>query len=36
MPQAAEKLRAAGFEEDVRFPGWIDSGAGEIVVFRRR
>jgi len=36
MPQAAEKLRAAGFREDVRFPGWIDSGAGEIVVFHRR
>jgi len=36
MPQAVEKLRAAGFQEDVRFPGWIDSGAGEIVVFRRR
>jgi len=36
MPEAAEKLRAAGFLEDVRFPGWIDSGAGEIVVFRRR
>jgi hypothetical protein len=36
MPEAAEKLRAAGFQEDVRFPGWIDSGAGEIVVFRRR
>ena len=36
MPQAADKLRAAGFREDVRFPGWIDSGGGEIVVFRRR
>ena len=36
MPQAAEKLRAAGFQEEARFPGWIDSGAGEIVVFHRR
>jgi hypothetical protein len=36
MPHATERLRAAGFQEDVRFPGWIDSGAGEIVVFRRR
>jgi hypothetical protein len=36
MPEATERLHAAGFMEDVRFAGWIDSGAGEIVVFRRR
>jgi hypothetical protein len=36
MPEATERLRAAGFMEDVRFAGWIDSAAGEIVVFRRR
>jgi hypothetical protein len=36
MPQAEERLRAAGFAEDARFPGWIDQGGGEIVVFRRR
>ena len=36
MPEATERLRAAGFMEDVRFAGWIDSGTGEIVVFRRR
>ena len=33
---AAEQLRAAGFVEEARFPGWIDAGGGEIIVLRRR
>jgi hypothetical protein len=36
LTAAAEQLRAAGFVEEARFPGWIDAGGGEIIVLRRR
>lgn len=36
MPEALEALRARGFEERARLPGWIDWGGGEIVLLERR
>lgn len=36
MPGALEALRALGFEERTRLPGWIDWGGGEIVLLERR
>lgn len=36
LSDAADRLRVAGFVEAARFPGWIDQGNGEIIVFRRR
>ena len=36
MPEALEALRARGFEERTRLPGWIDWGGGEIVLLERR
>lgn len=35
-PEVEARLRAAGFEPDLTLPGWIDSGGGEVVVWRRR
>jgi hypothetical protein len=36
MPEALGALRARGFEERTRLPGWIDWGGGEIVLLERR
>lgn len=36
MPGALEALRARGFEERTRLPGWIDWGGGEVMLLERR
>lgn len=36
LTDAADRLRSEGFIEAARFPGWIDRGGGEIIVFKRR
>ena len=35
-PRVGAELSAHGYETDMTFPGWMDWGGGEIVVFRRK
>ncbi len=36
MPEVARLLESRGWREEARLPGWIDWGAGEVRVLRRR
>ena len=36
MPEVLQLLESRGWQEEARLPGWIDWGAGEVRVLRRR